>query len=322
MAAEHDMSYEPVFTMAGVAAHDAKDVGNTCGCKCGLYTPSNWTLWNGKKDFHRVNSSCKCGCPAKKHFPIARAGCTRLCDGNCTGLFADTTWGETAGALYDEKYHDPSDAGCKCGCEYFSGQSAPDKFHTKSNATVRCYCVCMAKHKFRTARSDCTKICRSCGNTHEYAVAPSEPQTPGEHSWANNHCKCKCPEEKLNPKGHQFDSDKCVCKCGDTTRGHIYRQVSKTQTGTSTCPTCGNTITYYHIVYRCSRCGDVWDGEDVEEGHASNCGQGGGSTIGSNYCSLHQTYYLLECPHCKESDEDGEGGAGGSTPGAGGYDDI
>ena len=329
IAASHDKVYAPSFVKADVKAHEVKDWGTSCGCKCGLYDASNWTEWNGKMDFHRQAVSCCCGCPGKKHLPIARSNCTRLCGGNCTGLASDDVWGQHAGASYDPAYHDPSDVACKCQCEYFSGASAPDKFHSLTNSSKRCYCIGLHKHKFPHPRADCTGICSICGNGHQYAVAPSQPNEPGQHDWDGLNCKCNCPEAKLWPGGHRFADNACVCTCGEQTRGHVYQQHAKTATGTHTCPSCGNTITEYHIVYKCKRCGDVWDGVDTEEGHASNCGEGGGSGGDSgtyeNYCEKHNQYYDLECPDCKDEDEGGGGaggGSGGSTGGGGGYRDI
>lgn len=329
IAASHDKVYAPGFVKADVKAHEVKDWGTSCGCKCGLYDATNWTEWNGKMDFHRQAVSCCCGCPGKKHFPIARSNCTRLCGGNCTGLASDDVWGQHSGASYDPAYHDPSDVACKCQCEYFSGASAPDKFHSLTNSSKRCYCIGLHKHKFPHPRADCTGICSICGNGHQYAVAPSAPNEPGQHDWDGLNCKCNCPEAKLWPGGHRFADNACVCTCGEQTRGHVYQQHSKTQTGTHTCPSCGNTITEYHIVYKCKRCGDVWDGVDTEEGHASNCGEGdgGGGDSGTyeNYCEKHNRYYDLECPDCKDEDEGGGGaggGFGGFTGGGGGYRDI
>ena len=329
IAASHDKVYAPSFVKADVKAHEVKDWGTSCGCKCGLYDASNWTEWNGKMDFHRQAVSCCCGCPGKKHFPIARSNCTRLCGGNCTGLASDDVWGQHSGASYDPAYHDPSDVACKCQCGYFSGASAPDKFHSLTNSSKRCYCIGLHKHKFPHPRADCTGICSICGNGHQYAVAPSQPNEPGQHDWDGLNCKCNCPEAKLWPGGHRFADNACVCTCGEQTRGHVYQQHSKTQTGTHTCPSCGNTITEYHIIYKCKRCGNVWDGVDTEEGHASNCGEGdgGGGDSGTheNYCEKHNRYYDLECPDCKDEDEGGGGaggGSGGSTGGGGGYRDI
>ena len=329
LAAEHDKVYAPSFVKADVKAHEAKDTGNLCGCKCGLYTTSNWTDWNGKMDFHRPNNSCCCGCPGKKHFRIMRSNCTRLCGGNCTGLYSDDTWGQTSGAMFNPTYHDPSDVACKCQCEHFSGASAPDKFHSLTNSSKRCYCIGLHKHKFPHPRSDCTEICSICGNGHEYAVAPSAVNEPGTHTWEGINCKCECPERKLRPSGHQYEDDKCVCQCGDETRGHVYQQYSKTATGTHTCGTCGNTITEYTIVYKCKRCGHTGYSVNTEEGHKHDCGVGDGVVDDPGdekpHCDKHDVDYDLECPYCKLEDENGGGngnGNGGGTGGGGGRHDI
>ena len=323
LSAAKDKAWEPAFVPAEVKDHKKKETGNTCGCACGKYNTGNWSQWHGLADFHVLYAGCKCGCPTNKHFPKAKEGCTRLCDGNCTGLFTDEIWKQNQGALYNPEYHDPSESGCGCKCNYINHASAPDKFHSVPNSTTPCFCAGMHKHKFPTPRHDCTTICASCGNHYQYAVAPSEKYEIGQHQWDGNQCKCKCPAKELRPSGHKFDPESCVCFCGDQTRGHQFVQYSKNQVGSHVCSSCGNTITEYLITYKCRRtkC-DAESSASVEEGHAAGCGLDPGEpSPPDNYCALHGLYYSFECPMCSNS---GSGGTetGGGTGGTGGIYDI
>ena len=105
-------------------------------------------------------------------------------------------------------------------------------------------------------------------------------------------------------------------------------QKSKTFTEQYECQSCGETISVYHIVWKCSRCGEEYDGSDVEETHSPSCGenQEPGSEYPGGFCEKHNVYYNDECPYCKEEENGGDNGGGngngGGTGGNGGLNDI
>ena len=146
----------------------------------------------------------------------------------------------------------------------------------------------------------------------------------GIHTYPSGQCACKCGRFK----SHKFASDACVCYCGDITRGHVWRKKSETFTEQYECQSCGETISVYHIVWECSRCGEEFDGTDEEEGHDPTCGDKPEeeNPYPGGYCEKHNEYYDDACPKCMEEEEggggDGGGGSGGSTGGTGGYRDI
>lgn len=259
--------------IAAVTDHEKKDTGTTCGCKCGYYNNTNWRDWNGKADFHRVYNSCCCGCPAQHHIPITRDGCTLLCGGNCTGLYEDKTWRQSAGALFEEKYHFPSETACACKCNYFHGSSAPKKFHAVTNAVNSCFCECKTYHKFYHARNDCLKICSTHGDyDHLAGVDPAQWAQASDHSFEPNSCFCKCPAHVLHPDGHRFAPDECdSCYCGQTSRSHKMKTSGAETTSTYTCESCGNTITIHVQPLECERCGFT-DSSSWESGHDPGCG--------------------------------------------------
>ncbi len=259
--------------IAAVTDHEKKDTGTTCGCKCGYYNNINWRDWNGKADFHRVYNSCCCGCPAQHHIPITRDGCTLLCGGNCTGLYEDKTWRQSAGALFDEKYHFPSETACACKCNYFHGSSAPKKFHAVTNAVNSCFCECKTYHKFYHARNDCLKICSTHGDyDHLAGVDPAQWAQTSDHSFEPDSCFCKCPAHVLHPEGHRFAPNVCdSCYCGMTSRSHKMKTSGAETTSTYTCESCGNTITIHVQPLECERCGFT-DSSSWESGHDPGCG--------------------------------------------------
>ena len=140
------------------------------------------------------------------------------------------------------------------------------------------------------------------------------------HSFPSGQCECNCGAFV----DHKFAADKCECYCGDISRGHIFRQKTKTQTDSWSCSECGNTIKEYHIVWKCSRCGYEYDGTDSEEGHDPSCGNHDDPGEPQSYCEKHDLYYSGdECPKCKEEEDgDDSGGGGNETGGNGGLTDI
>lgn len=274
--------------IAKVTDHEAKDTGTTCGCKCGYYNNVNWRDWNGKADFHRPYNSCCCGCPAQHHLPITRDGCTELCGGNCTGLYSDKTWRQSAGALFEEKYHFPSETACACKCNYFHGSSAPKKFHAVTNAVNSCFCECKTYHKFYHARNDCLKICSTHGDyDHLAGVDPAQWAQASDHSFEPNSCFCKCPAHVLHPEGHRFAPDVCdSCYCGMTSRSHKMKTSGAETTSTYTCDSCNNTITVHIQPLECERCGFT-DSSSWESGHDPGCGS---NPVLLVECEIHKNF--------------------------------
>ena len=102
-------------------------------------------------------------------------------------------------------------------------------------------------------------------------------------------------------------------------------------TGTTTCPTCGNTIEKHTAHYVCNRCGYAEDA-DYESGHAWNCGTGSNDEphgqhcngCGCDNCSCTACQNLSgTCSSCGNScgaEKPTEGG--GESGGDGGLDDI
>ena len=255
--------------------HQKKDGNGVCGCECGVYDTSNWSEWNGKADLHRryQSNDCRCGCPAKVHYPITNA-CPALCGGSCTGLYSDKYFGEHAGANLDERYHTPSDTDCQCLCHHFSGWSAPAKFHSVSNATEKCFCVCKKYHKFFAPRNDCLDICRLHSNAKPPALLkhPETFASNDDHTFAPDSCFCKCPAHVLRSTGHEFAPDQCdSCYCGQTSRPHKMKTSGAETTSTYTCESCGNTITIHVQPLECERCGFT-DSSSWESGHDPGCG--------------------------------------------------
>ena len=291
-----------------------------CGCYCGHATESQINPYHKKpNDYacecqcqqHKVlshvwtDSNCMCNCQyhEKQHRKQNNGLCTGVCHGPCN---------EYLSASSKEK-HTPKEDGCGCECGQFSGHDyTGDKWHN-GTGSPSCHCACGDKHHFRA--SACTKVCAVCGYDAEGVRNDSSI-----HSFPSGQCECNCGAFV----DHKFAADKCECYCGDISRGHIYRQKTKTQTDSWSCSECGNTIKEYHIVWKCSRCGYEYDGTDSEEGHDPSCGNHDDPGEPQAYCEKHDLYYSGdECPKCKEEEDgDDSGGGGNETGGNGGLTDI
>lgn len=329
---------ENVPPVAATVANHTKTTSATCGCACGKYTSSNWTQWNGIKNFHNTNPTdcgcycthasesqvtpyhkwldptthCKCFCE-QKHAPIADPDCPKICRGGCNGTVADM---HVAPTVAD---HTPKDSGgCGCKCGDIDASTSNLKFHQVKNPfPPYCFCYCGRHHNHSDkARADCQRLCAGCTDVAQgrfYLVGkdPREGASDADHSW----------------------DDYCTCACGGKTRTHDWSDAE--QTGNTTnfiCVTCSeyiNGIEYgHHCKRKCSR-----DGSPAAEtwweyyGHNWNLHVDGDEQDGqaTHYCTKHGiTYTGSECPKCKKEREaeNASTDIGGYTGGSGGDEDI
>ena len=327
-----------------------KTDGATCGCKCGTYTSANYSSWTQHANLHNSKPyycgcycghasesqvspyhkkasdlQCKCQCGAKVVSHVKVSGdCRCQCraehyrqdrqDGKCPGV-CHGPCGEYANPSYKD-WHTHKEDGCGCECGAFNGHQYTSEAYHGGTGSPSCRCACGDKH-LRFDSSPCPDVCKTCGK--DISGARSDADI---HTFPSGQCECNCGRYKK----HKYANDKCECYCGDQRRSHVWRQKSKTQTDSYSCQECGNTITEYHIVWECSRCGEEFDGTDITSGHDPDCGlDEHDDDYPGGYCEKHHEYYTDECPYCKEEENGGNGGGGGnggSTGGSGGYRDI
>ena len=322
-----------------------------CGCKCGTYTSANYSSWTQHANLHNSypyhcgcycghasesqispyhkkasDSQCKCQCGAKVVSHVKVPGdCKCQCraehykqerqDGKCPGV-CHGPCGEYADYSHKDK-HTPKENGCGCECGQFGGSVYTGAGWHHGTGSPSCHCTCGYLHRF--VASECPNVCATCG----YDVSGARNDS-GIHTYPSGQCACKCGRFK----SHKFASNACECYCGDITRGHVWREKTRTFTEQYECQSCGETISVYHIVWECSRCGEEFDGTDEEDGHDPLCGDKPSeeTLYPGGYCEKHNEYYDDACPKCMEEEEggggDGGGGSGGSTGGTGGYRDI
>ena len=328
-----------------------KTDGSSCGCKCGTYTSANYSSWTQHANLHnsypyhcgcycghasesqispyhkkasdtqcrcqcgakvvshaRVSGDCRCQCRAEHYRQARQDGkCPGVCHGPC-GQYMD----------YSHKDdHTAKEDGCGCECGQFGGNSYTENRWHHGTGSPSCHCSCGYLHRF--SPSACPNVCSVC--KMDKAAARSDADI---HTFPSGQCECNCERYKK----HKFASDACACYCGDITRGHVWREKTRTFKEQYECQSCGETINVDHIVWECARCGEEFDGTDEEDGHAPTCGDRPeeGDQYPGGYCEKHNEYYDDACPKCMEEEEggggDGGGGNGGFTGGPGGYRDI
>lgn len=285
-------------------AHRFRD--GTCACYCGE-----------AKSHKYATDACRCYCGDIHKPDYRKSGCPKVCD-MCGMLVSDPT--KKAGYLD----HTPKPDGCGCACGDYSGGAYDAERHPDyhgGSGTPSCLCTCGATHRNFTAAA-CPLVCSVCKKNRARTKSGAEI-----HSWDSASCTCNCGQYT----DHRYASDACYCYCHTRFRGHDQKKTSDTVTGTTTCPTCGNTIEKHTAHYVCNRCGYAEDA-DYESGHAWNCGTGSNDEphgqhcngCGCDNCSCTACQNLSgTCSSCGNScgaEKPTEGG--GESGGDGGLDDI